>query len=159
MVALIQRSFNSSVCVDGKTVGAIDKGMVVFVGVNKFDDDAECDYLAKKVANLRIFHDENGKMNKSILDIGGQILAISNFTLCADARKGTRPSYDMAMRPERANELYERFMQKLSENGVERIEKGIFGADMRVSVENDGPVSIILDTDKIMAKKNNGAGI
>ena len=154
MVALIQRSKTASVEVEGKIVGEIEKGITVFLGVKKEDNEEHCDYLAKKIAALRIFNDENGKMNKSIIDTQGQILSISNFTLCADARKGTRPSYDMAQRPERANELYERFCSKLLENGIQRVEKGIFGAEMKVLVENDGPVSIILDTDKIMPHKN-----
>ncbi len=153
MIALIQRVDSASVSVDGQTVGAVDEGLVVFVGVFKEDTQTECDYLAKKIANLRIFCDENDKMNKSVLDIGAGVLAISNFTLCADARKGTRPSYDGAQRPEEANRLYEYFMKKLSENGISRVEKGVFGAHMKVSVENNGPVSIVLDTDKIMSKQ------
>ncbi len=153
MIALIQRSLKASVTVEEKIVGAIDSGLAVFVGVFKDDTDAECDYLARKIANLRIFKDENDRMNKSVLDVGGGVLAISNFTLCADAKKGTRPSYDGAQRPEEANRLYERFCVKLKENGVEKVEKGIFGAYMKVSVENDGPISIVLDTEKIMSKQ------
>ncbi len=153
MTILIQRSLEASVRVEEKTVGAIDRGLVIFVGVFKDDTDAECDYLARKAASLRIFNDEDGKMNKSVLDVDGEVLAISNFTLCADARKGTRPSYDGAQRPEEANRLYERFCEKLRENGVRKVEKGVFGAYMKVSVTNDGPISIILDTEKIMSKQ------
>lgn len=153
MIALIQRSKEASVSVDGKIVGKIDNGMTIFLGVKKDDTTSECDYLARKIASLRIFNDENDKMNKNIIDAEGSVLCISNFTLCADARKGTRPSYDGAKRPDEANELYERFCQKLSENGIKNVQKGVFGADMKVLVDNDGPVSVILDTEKIMAKK------
>ena len=152
MIALVQRSNAASVKVDDKIVGAIDSGVVVFFGVFKEDSEKECEYLARKIANLRIFNAENDKMNKSLLDVGGGVLAISNFTLCADAKKGTRPSYDGAMPPAEANRLYEYFCEKLKENGIEKVEKGVFGAYMKVSVENDGPISIVLDTDKIMAK-------
>lgn len=152
MIALVQRSNAANVKVDEKIVGEIDGGVVVFFGVFKEDSEKECEYLARKIANLRIFNDENDKMNKSLLDVGGSVLAISNFTLCADAKKGTRPSYDGAMPPLEANRLYEYFCEKLKENGIERVEKGVFGAYMKVSVENDGPISIVLDTDKIMAK-------
>ena len=152
MIALVQRAQQACVKVDGKTVGEIEKGICVFVGVFADDSEKECDYLAKKIANLRIFRDENDKMNLSLLNIEGGALVISNFTLCADARKGTRPSYDKAMRPEGANDLYEKFCKKLLENGVKKVEKGVFGADMKVSVMNDGPVSILLDTEKIMPK-------
>ena len=153
MISLIQRSNAANVKVDEKVVGAIDSGIVVFFGVFKGDSEKECEYLARKIANLRIFNDENDKMNKSLLDVGGGVLAISNFTLCADAKKGTRPSYDGAMPPAEANRLYEYFCEKLKENGIEKVEKGVFGAYMKVSVENDGPISIVLDTDKIMAKQ------
>ena len=153
MVALIQRTDGASVKVDGKVVGEIESGLAVFLGVFEKDTEAECDFLARKIANLRVFCDENDKMNLSLLDVGGSVLAISNFTLCANARKGNRPSYDEAMRPEGANKLYERFCGKLSENGIEKVEKGIFQAEMKVLVSNDGPISIVLDTDKIMPKK------
>jgi len=153
MVVLLQRSLESSVAVDGKTVGEIDFGLTLFVGVFEEDSEEICDFMARKIAALRIFCDENDKMNKSVLDVGGSALVISNFTLCANARKGNRPSYDGAAAPDRANELYKYFIKKLTENGIQRVEKGVFGADMKVSVENDGPVSIILDSDKIMPKK------
>lgn len=153
MIVLLQRTLKSSVTVDKKTVGEIDFGLTLFVGIVDGDSETECDFMARKIAALRVFCDENDKMNKSILDVGGSVLAISNFTLCANARKGNRPSYDGAAAPERANELYEYFIKKLTENGIQRLQKGIFGADMKVLVENDGPVSIILDSDKIMPKK------
>ncbi len=153
MIALIQRTDGASVAVDGKIVGEIDGGLAVFLGVYLKDTELECDFLAKKVANLRVFTDENDKMNLSLLDVEGSALAISNFTLCANARKGNRPSYDEAMRPEEANKLYERFCEKLCENGINKVEKGVFGAEMNVLVSNDGPISIVLDTDKIMPKK------
>ena len=152
MIALVQRSLEASVSVDENVIGKIDKGLVVFVGVFKDDSERECDYLARKIASLRIFSDENDKMNRSVLDIGGAALVISNFTLCADAKKGTRPSYDHAMRPDEAKLLYERFCKKLSENGIMQIECGVFGTYMKVSVCDDGPISILLDTDKIMPK-------
>ncbi|MBQ8337761.1 MAG: D-tyrosyl-tRNA(Tyr) deacylase [Oscillospiraceae bacterium] len=153
MIALIQRTDGASVAVDGKIVGKIDGGLAVFLGILEKDTEMECDFLAKKVANLRVFTDENDKMNLSLLDVGGSVLAISNFTLCANARKGNRPSYDEAMRPEEANKLYERFCEKLRENGISKVEKGVFGAEMKVLVSNDGPISVVLDTDKIMPKK------
>lgn len=153
MIALVQRSLEASVSVEGTITGSIERGLVVFLGVNKADSEQECDYLARKIANLRIFKDENDKMNRSLLDASGGVLVISNFTLCADARKGTRPSYDGAMPPEEANRLYEYFCKKLCENGIEKVEKGVFGAYMKVSVINDGPISIVLDTDKIMSKQ------
>lgn len=153
MVALIQRTDGAQVKVDGNIVGKIDGGLAVFLGVFEKDSEAECDFLARKIANLRVFCDENDKMNLSLLDTGGSVLCISNFTLCANARKGNRPSYDEAMRPDGANALYERFCEKLRENGINKVEKGVFGAEMKVLVSNDGPISIVLDTDKIMAKK------
>ena len=134
MIALVQRTDGAYVKVDEKTVGEIDGGLAVFLGVFEKDSEAECDFLAKKIANLRVFCDENDKMNLSLLDVGGSVLSISNFTLCANARKGNRPSYDEAMRPEGANKLYERFCEKLRENGISKVEKGIFQAEMKVFV-------------------------
>ncbi len=153
MTVLLQRCQNANVSVDEKIVGQIDFGLTLFVGVFDGDSETECDFLARKIAALRVFCDGEGKMNLSVLDVGGSVLSISNFTLCANARKGNRPSYDGACNPARANQLYQYFTQKLSENGIKKVEMGVFGADMKVSVENDGPVSIILDTDKIMPKK------
>lgn len=147
MKAVIQRVTESSVSVDGKEVGSSGKGYMILVGVVKGDTEKHADILARKTASLRVFEDENGKMNLSVLDIGGEILAISQFTLCADCKKGNRPSFTPSEEPERANELYEFYVKKLKEYGVKRVEKGVFGADMKVSLVNDGPVTICFDTD------------
>ena len=147
MKAVIQRVLNSTVTVDGKTVGSCEKGYMILVGVVKGDTEENAELLARKTASLRVFEDENGKMNKSILDIDGSILAISQFTLCADCKKGNRPSFTNSEEPKRANELYELFCKELELNGVKSVEKGIFGADMKVSLINDGPVTICFDTD------------
>ena len=147
MKAVIQRVLESSVSVDGKVVGASGKGYMILVGVCKGDTEKHADLLARKTAALRVFEDENGKMNLSVLDIDGDILAISQFTLCADCKKGNRPSFTPGEEPVRANELYELYCKKLAEYGVKRVEKGVFGADMKVSLINDGPVTICFDTD------------
>ena len=144
MKVLVQRSLESSVSIDGNVVGSIDKGLVLLVGFTHTDTSEDIDYLVKKVVNLRIFDDENGVMNKSILDTGGCILSISQFTLYADTKKGNRPSYINAMGGENATKLYDEFNQKLSE--YVKVEKGVFGADMKVSITNDGPVTIILES-------------
>lgn len=147
MKAVIQRVLNSSVSVDGKVVGSSDKGYMILLGVVKGDTEKHADLLARKTAALRVFEDENGKMNLSILDIGGEILAISQFTLCADCKKGNRPSFTPSEEPEKAKELYEVYCKKLQEYGVKKVEQGVFGADMKVSLINDGPVTICFDTD------------
>ncbi len=147
MKAVIQRVIESSVSVDGKIVGSSGKGYMILVGVCKGDTEKQADLLARKTASLRVFEDENGKMNLSVLDVQGDILAISQFTLCADCRKGNRPSFTPSEEPVKANELYELYCEKLKEYGVERVEKGIFGADMKVSLINDGPVTICFDTE------------
>ena len=144
MKVLVQRSLKSSVSVDNNIVGNIDKGLVLLVGFTHTDTSEDIDYLVKKVVNLRIFDDENGVMNKSILDVCGNILSISQFTLYADTKKGNRPSYMNAMGGENATKLYDEFNEKLSE--FVNVEKGIFGADMKVSITNDGPVTIILES-------------
>ena len=144
MKAVVQRSKESSVTVDGKIVGKIDKGLVVLLGVREDDTMEDLDYIVKKVINLRIFDDENGVMNKSILDVGGDILSISQFTLQADTKKGNRPSYVHAMKGEEAVKFYEEFNRKVSE--FVHVETGEFGADMKVQIYNDGPVTIILDS-------------
>ena len=144
MKVLVQRSLESSVSVNNKVVGSIDKGLVLLVGFTHTDTSYDIDYLVKKVVNLRIFDDENGIMNKSILDVGGSILSVSQFTLYADTKKGNRPSYINAMGGENATKLYDEFNQKLSE--YVKVEKGVFGADMKVSITNDGPVTIILES-------------
>ena len=147
MKAVIQRVTSASVEVDGKIVGSCENGYMILLGVADGDTTEDAELLAKKTANLRIFCDENDKMNLSILDINGEVLAISQFTLLADVKKGNRPSFINAMPPQTANQLYELFCQKLLEFGVKKVEKGIFAADMKVSLVNDGPVTIIYDTD------------
>lgn len=147
MKAVIQRVLESSVAVDGKIVGQSGKGYMILLGVMKGDTEKHADLLARKVSSLRVFEDENGKMNLSILDVDGEILAISQFTLCADCKKGNRPSFTPSEEPEKANALYEVFCNKLTEYGVKNVDKGIFGADMKVSLVNDGPVTICFDTD------------
>lgn len=147
MKAVIQRVESASVSVEGKTVGACEQGFMLLFGAAKGDTEADAEILARKTANLRVFCDENGKMNKSVLDIGGGILAISQFTLCADVRKGNRPSFTEALEPQRAQALYDFFCVRLKAEGVNRVEKGVFGADMKVSLVNDGPVTIIFDTE------------
>ncbi len=147
MKAVIQRVLKSSVSVDGEVVGSSGKGYMILVGVAKGDTEKYADLLAKKTASLRVFEDDAGKMNLSVLDVDGDILAISQFTLCADCKKGNRPSFTPGEEPVRANELYELYCQKLLEYGVKRVEKGIFGADMKVELINDGPVTICFDTD------------
>ena len=144
MRVLVQRSLNSKVEVNGKVIGSIDKGLVLFVGFTDGDDLSDIEYLVKKVLNLRIFDDENNIMNKSILDAGGSILSISQFTLYADTKKGNRPSYIKAMKSDEAIEMYELFNKKLKEQI--HVETGEFGADMKVSITNDGPVTIWLES-------------
>ena len=145
MKILVQRSLESSVSVNNKTVGKIDKGMVLFVGFSKTDGSSQIDYLINKILNLRIFDDENGIMNKSILDVNGKILSISQFTLYADTRKGNRPSYINSMNHIDAEKLYNEFNQKLSKYIT--VETGIFRSNMKVNITNDGPITIILERD------------
>lgn len=154
MKAVIQRVRRADVSVDGKTVGKIEKGYMILLGVVE-GDTLECaEILAAKVAKLRVFEDENGKMNLSINDVGGEALVVSQFTLCADCKKGNRPSFTASAHPEIANDLYIKFSQLLRDNGIKKVENGVFGADMQVSLINDGPVTIIFDTDTW--RKNNG---
>lgn len=147
MRAVIQRVKNSSVSVDGEIKGSIGKGYNVLLGVMDGDTDAQAELLASKIAKLRVFEDENGKMNKSVLDIGGEILVISQFTLCADIKKGNRPSFTDSAPPAEADRLYRRFCDFLRSNGVAKVETGVFAADMLVEINNDGPVTIMMDTD------------
>ncbi len=147
MIAIIQRASRASVVADGVLSGSIDKGFLVLLGVNENDTAAEAELLARKTAALRIFCDENDKMNLSLTDIGGEALVVSNFTLCADTKKGNRPSFTAAMEPAEADRLYELFCEQLRQNGVERVEKGVFGADMKIDLCCDGPVTICLNTD------------
>lgn len=143
MKVLVQRSGKSSVSVSSKVVGKIDSGFVLFVGFTEGDDISNINYLVKKVLNLRIFPDENGVMNKSILDYGGSILSISQFTLYADTKKGNRPSYINALSGEYSSKLYDEFNKVLSESI--HVETGIFGADMEVDITNIGPTTIMLE--------------
>lgn len=147
MKAVIQRVSRAEVRVDGEVVGKIGEGYLILVGVMNGDTINEAQLLARKTANLRIFTDENDKMNRSILDIDGEVLAVSQFTLCADVHKGNRPSFIESAPPVEANALYEAFCSALSENGVRKVEKGVFGAHMEVSLLNNGPVTILYDTD------------
>ncbi len=146
MKAVIQRVKFASVKVDGYVRGEIEQGLLILLGVTKEDTERETEVLASKLSRLRIFTDENDKMNLSVMDIGGSALVISNFTLCADMKKGNRPSFDPAMPPVEANKLYEYFCAELLKCGVKRVEKGVFGADMVVELLNDGPVTITVDT-------------
>ena len=148
MKAVIQRVTSASVEVEGKIVGSCNHGYMILFGAAEGDTEKEVDLLARKTANLRIFCDDDDKMNLSILDIDGEILAISQFTLLADVKKGNRPSFINAMEPQKANELYKLFCQKLREYGVKKVDEGIFGADMKVASVNDGPVTLIFDTAK-----------
>ncbi len=147
MRAIIQRVKNSTVTVDGEIKGNIGKGYNVLLGVMNVDGEAQAELLASKIAKLRVFEDENGKMNKSILDIGGGILVISQFTLCADIKKGNRPSFTDSAPPAEADRLYQYFCECLRQNGVAQVETGVFAADMLVDIANDGPVTIMMDTD------------
>ena len=144
MKIVVQRVNNASVNVDNNIVGKIDKGYVVLLGIKNTDTHKDVDYLVKKLINLRVFNDDKDKMNLSLLDVQGELLIISQFTLYADCRKGKRPSFIDAAKPQEANELYEYFMDKCK-GLVKNVEKGIFGADMKVSLLNDGPVTIILE--------------
>lgn len=144
MKVIVQRSLNSKVEVDKKVVGSIEKGSVLLVGFHVDDTEEDIDYMIKKILNLRIFDDENGIMNRSILEGNMSILSISQFTLCANTQKGNRPSYIEAMRPEQAILFYDKFNQKLKE--YIHVETGIFGADMKVSITNEGPVTIVLES-------------
>lgn len=152
MRAVIQRVTFSNVKVDGEIIGEIENGFMILLGVMEGDTEEDADLLAKKTALMRIFEDENGKMNLSLGDTNGSCLVISQFTLAADCKKGNRPSFINAAKPDEANRLYEYFMDKLRQNGISKVESGSFGADMKVSLLNDGPVTIILDSEIIKPK-------
>lgn len=147
MKAVVQRAAFAEVKVNEEIVGKIENGLLIFLGVHQEDTEKEADILADKISKLRIFSDENDKMNLSLSDIGGSVLAISNFTLYGDCSHGRRPSFFAAARPEKAEPLYGYFCKKISDNGIPNVQKGIFGADMKVSLLNDGPVTLVLDTD------------
>jgi D-tyrosyl-tRNA(Tyr) deacylase len=148
MRAVVQRVSGATVSVDGNVVGRADRGLLAYLGVAEGDGEGDADYLAEKVANLRIFEDDEGKMNRSILDVGGSALAVSQFTLLADVRKGRRPSYSDAAAPDVARILFDRFVASLRGFGVPA-ETGVFQAAMRVSYTNEGPVTILLDSRKL----------
>ncbi|AEJ19517.1 D-aminoacyl-tRNA deacylase [Gracilinema caldarium] len=148
MRAVVQRVSEASVTVEGNRVGAIEKGLLVYLGVAAGDTEKDADYLAEKVAGLRIFTDIEDKMNLSVQDIGGGILVVSQFTLLADARKGRRPSYSDAAEPEKANRLYLYFVDQLRKRDF-TVETGVFQASMRVQYINEGPVTILLDSTKL----------
>ena len=145
MRAVVQRVSRASVTVDGDVVGAIERGFAILLGVTHADGEEQARWLAHKVAGLRVFEDDGGKMNRSLLDVGGSALVVSQFTLYGDCRKGRRPSFTSAARPEIAEPLCERFCEFLREAGVARVESGVFGAHMMVEIHNDGPVTLILD--------------
>lgn len=144
MKLVVQRVKQASVKVDEDIVGKIDKGYLVLIGITHTDTKEIAEYLVKKLCNLRIFEDEQGKMNLSLKDVGGKLLIVSQFTLYANCESGNRPSFTDATKPDIANELYEYFCNQCKENQIE-VQKGIFGADMKVSLINDGPVTIILE--------------
>ncbi|MDH3997721.1 MAG: D-aminoacyl-tRNA deacylase [Desulfuromonadales bacterium] len=145
MRAVIQRVSRASVTVAEQTVGAIDQGLMVLLGVARGDDAADVKYLVDKTAGLRIFEDDNGKMNRSVVDISGGILVVSQFTLLGDCRKGRRPGFTDAAPPELADELYQNYVEMLRERGI-RIATGVFRAEMQVALVNDGPVTLMLDS-------------
>ncbi len=152
MRAVIQRVTHASVSIDGAEKAAMGEGLLILLGVTHGDGEREADYLAAKCAGLRIFRDSEDKMNRSVTDVGGQALVVSQFTLYSDCRKGKRPAFVAAARPETAIPLYERFVAKLREMGL-TVGTGQFGADMQVSLLNDGPVTILMDTDEMMKKQ------
>ena len=152
MRALIQRVTHASVTVEGELISKTGKGLLILLGVAPTDSEKEADFLAEKCANLRIFEDENGKMNRSLLDVHGDALVVSQFTLYADCRHGRRPAFTDAAPPAHADKLYEYFMAQLKQKDIGEVGHGIFGADMKVELLNDGPVTIMLDTDVIMSK-------
>lgn len=147
MRGVVQRVKYAKVTVESEVIGSIDQGILLLLSVEDNDDEKDLEYMCDKVANLRIFEDENDKMNMSLLDVGGSILVVSQFTLHGDARKGRRPSFIAAARPEKAIPLYEKFIKKMKEQGI-KTSSGRFGADMQVELVNDGPVTILLDSKK-----------
>ena len=145
MRLVIQRSKEAKVTVDGEITGSINKGFVILVGVTHDDTEKDAAFLAEKAANLRVFEDESGKMNLSLLEVGGEILSVSQFTLYGDCRKGRRPNFMDAAKPDHAETVYEAFNTYLAEKGI-RVDKGVFGAMMAVQLTNDGPVTLIIDS-------------
>lgn len=149
MKFVVQRVKHASVSVDGEVLGSIEKGFLVLIGITDTDTTAIADKMVKKLCGLRIFEDTEGKTNCSLNDVGGELLLISQFTLCADCKKGNRPSFIHAARPETASPMYEHIIEE-AKKYVEKVERGRFGADMKVELLNDGPFTIVLDSDEIM---------
>ncbi len=149
MRAVVQRVKRASVTINNEVVSEISKGLLILVGVGGNDTNADADYLAEKIAELRIFEDDGGKMNLSVKEIKGELLAVSQFTLYGDCRRGRRPSFSESARPELARPLYEYFVEKLSETAGTDVKTGVFAADMAVELINDGPVTILLDSGKL----------
>lgn len=149
MRAVIQRVSRAEITIDYRETRRIEQGLVVFLGVMKGDTEAQADFLAEKIQGLRVFTDENGKMNLSLEDIGRELLVVSNFTLGSDCKKGRRPSFDLAAPPEEAEKLYLHFVERAKNLGIKKVETGEFGAHMDVLVANNGPVTLIIDTEKI----------
>ncbi len=149
MRAVIQRVHGAQITIDHRETREIGRGLVVFLGVMQGDTEQQADFLAEKIRELRIFPDENDKMNLSLADIDGELLVVSNFTLSTDCKKGRRPSFVLAAPPAEANRLYEHFVKQAKRQGVKKVETGEFGAHMDVLVHNDGPITIIIDTEKI----------
>lgn len=148
MRAVVQRVTDADVSVDGNITGAIGKGYVVLLGVEDGDTEADADYIAEKITGLRVFEDSEGKMNLSMMDIGGELLSVSQFTLLGDVRKGKRPSFIKAAKPEEAIRLYRYFNEKVRKKGI-KVGEGVFQAEMLVRINNDGPVTILLDSRKL----------
>ncbi len=149
MRAVIQRVSRAEITIDHQETRHISQGLVVFLGVIKGDTEAQAEFMAEKVHGLRIFTDENGKMNLSLADVGGELLVVSNFTLGSDCKKGRRPSFDLAAPPEEANRLYRHFVEHAKGLGIQKVETGEFGAHMDVLCANDGPITLIIDTERI----------
>ena len=149
MRAVIQRVSRAEITIDHQETRHISQGLVVFLGVIKGDTEAQAEYMAEKVHGLRIFTDENGKMNLSLADVGGELLVVSNFTLGSDCKKGRRPSFDLAAPPEEADRLYRHFVEHAKGLGIQKVETGEFGAHMDVLCANDGPITLIIDTERI----------
>ena len=153
MKAVLQRASSASVTVDGEVVGSIGKGLLVLLGVVRGDDDADLEWMVRKVAEIRMFKDDDGKMNRSVEDIGGEALVVSQFTLCADCRKGRRPGFGSACEPERAEQMYEEFVARLRARGL-TVATGTFAAMMDVSLVNTGPVTFLLESPQTSAAED-----
>lgn len=145
MKVVLQRVSEANVKVDNEVVGKIEKGLMLLIGIDENDENTDADWLVKKILDVRVFSDEDGKMNHSVKDINGEILCISQFTLISDYKKGNRPSYIKAARPDKAIPLFEYFKEEMKKSGL-KTESGIFGADMKVSLINDGPVTLVFDS-------------